>query len=213
MAAGPSVVKLVEQGGKWQLLRNGKPYFIKGGGGGGPKDVLARCGGNSFRTWGIGKLTAEELNQAERLGLTVSLGYWLGHKDQGFHYDNPAAVKRQFDEVKRAVMNFKDHPALLVWCLGNEMEMKDGSPAMWHAIEDLARMVHQLDPRHPTMTVIAELGKDKVQKIQSLCPDIDIIGINSYGGGPSLAGAIARPAASGRSSSRNSVRPARGKAA
>ena len=37
------------------------------------------------------------------------------------------------------------------------------------------------------MTVIAELGKDKVQKIQKLCPDIDIIGVNSYGGGASLA--------------------------
>ena len=36
--ADASVVKLVRQGDKWQLLRNGKPYFIKGGGGGGPKE-------------------------------------------------------------------------------------------------------------------------------------------------------------------------------
>ena len=185
--ADPSVVKLVRQGGQWQLLHDGKPYFVKGGGGGGPKDVLAQCGGNSFRTWGIGPSTQDELDQAEKLGLTVSLGCWLGHKEQGFRYDDPAAVKRQFDDVKRAVMRFKDHPALLVWSLGNEMENSDGSPAMWNAIEDLAKMVHQLDPRHPTMTVIAELGKDKVQKIQELCPNIDIIGINAYGGGPSLA--------------------------
>ena len=186
-AAEPSLVKLVDHGGQCQLVRNGKPYFIKGGGGGGPKDVLARCGGNSFRTWGIGPSTGEELDQAEKLGLTVSLGCWLGHKEQGFHYDDEAAVKRQFDEVKRAVMKFKDHPALLVWSLGNEMEMADDSTAMWDAIEDLARMVHQVDPSHPTMTVIAELGKNKVPRIQMLCPDIDIIGINSYGGGPSLA--------------------------
>jgi len=186
-AAEPSLVKLVDHGGQCQLVRNGKPYFIKGGGGGGPKDVLARCGGNSFRTWGIGPSTGEELDQAEKLGLTVSLGCWLGHKEQGFHYDDAAAVKRQFDEVKRAVMKFKHHPALLVWSLGNEMEMADDSTAMWDAIEDLARMVHQVDPNHPTMTVIAELGKNKVPRIQTLCPDIDIIGINSYGGGPSLA--------------------------
>jgi hypothetical protein len=186
-AAEPSLVKLVENGGKWQLLRDGKPYFIKGGGGGGPKDVLAQCGGNSFRTWGIGASTPSELDQAQRLGLTVTLGYWLGHKEQGFDYGNAAAVKRQFESVKKAVEQYKDHPALLAWALGNEMENRDGSPAMWNAIQELARMVHQVDPSHPTMTVIAEIGKDKVGKIQEICPDIDIIGINSYGGGPSLA--------------------------
>ncbi|MGA2034093.1 MAG: glycoside hydrolase family 2 TIM barrel-domain containing protein [Thermoguttaceae bacterium] len=185
--ADASVVKLVQHEGKWQLLRNGKPYFIKGGGGGGPKDVLAQCGGNSFRTWGIDASTLSELDEAEKLGLTVSLGYWLGHKEQGFHYDDPVAVKRQFDAVQKAVERYKDHPALLIWSLGNEMEIQDDSPAVWQAIEELAKMVHRVDPRHPTMTVIAELGKDKVQKIRQFCPDIDIIGLNTYGGGPSLA--------------------------
>ena len=48
-------------------------------------------------------------------------------------------------------------------------------------------MVHQLDPNHPTMTVVAEIGGNKVRNIHKYCPDIDMIGINSYGGGPSLA--------------------------
>ena len=66
------------------------------------KDVLARCGGNSFRAWGIGPSTQEELDQAERLGLTVSPATGSG-TEQGFSYDDAAAVKRQFDEVQRAV--------------------------------------------------------------------------------------------------------------
>jgi hypothetical protein len=36
------------------------------------------------------------------------------------------------------------------------------------------------------MTVIAEVGGDKVKNLHRLCPDIDIVGINSYGGGPSI---------------------------
>jgi hypothetical protein len=36
------------------------------------------------------------------------------------------------------------------------------------------------------MTVIAEIGGEKVKNIHRLCPAIDIIGINSYGGAPSL---------------------------
>ena len=58
--------------------------------------------------------------------------------------------------------------------------------AMWNAIEDIAKMAHKVDPNHPTMTVVAELGGNKVKKINEHCPDIDIVGINSYGGGPSV---------------------------
>lgn len=43
-------------------------------------------------------------------------------------------------------------------------------------------MAKKEDPLHPSMTVIAEIGDDKVKKIHDLCKSIDIIGINSYGG-------------------------------
>lgn len=36
------------------------------------------------------------------------------------------------------------------------------------------------------MTVVAEIGGSKVESIQRLCPSIDIIGINTYGGAPSV---------------------------
>ena len=116
----PAPVKLVHRAHQWQLLRAGKPYFIRGGGGGGPKALLARCGGNSFRTWGVGADTQRDLDEAQRCGLTVALGCWLGHKDQGFRYDDPRAVARQAQDVRRAVLKYKGHPALLLWGLGNE---------------------------------------------------------------------------------------------
>jgi hypothetical protein len=183
----PALVKIVQTGGKSQLLVDGKPYFIRGAGGGGAKSLLAQCGGNSFRTWGIGADTQKDLDEAQRLGLTVAVGHWLGHQEHGFHYDDPAAVGKQFEDVRRAVLRYKNHPALLIWGLGNEMENHNDSPELWKAVEDLAKMVHAIDPNHPTMTVIAEIGKDKVQKIHRYCPDIDVIGVNTYGGGASLA--------------------------
>ena len=184
---GPVKVELLRTGDKWQLLRAGKPYFIKGGGGGGSKQVLADCGGNSLRTWGVGPDTERLLDEAQQLGLTVTMGIWLGHKEQGFRYDDAAAVQKQFADAKQAVLRYKDHPALLMWALGNEMEVQDDSAALWQAIQDLAVMVHQTDPAHPTMTVIAELGTEKVPHLHKYCADIDVVGINSYGGGPSLA--------------------------
>src|SRR6266700_1392906 len=65
----PLRVQVTKSGSGWQLLRDGKPYFIKGGGGGGPKDLLAQLGGNSFRTWGVGDDTQSQLDQAQKLGL------------------------------------------------------------------------------------------------------------------------------------------------
>ncbi|MEI8340582.1 MAG: glycoside hydrolase family 2 TIM barrel-domain containing protein, partial [Verrucomicrobiota bacterium] len=175
-AATPT--KVIKSGGGFQLQRDGKPYFIKGGGGGGSKEILVQCGGNSFRTWGVGADTPGELDQAQKLGLSVAVGVWLPHK---FNWANASAVAGVTQKVRDAVTQFKDHPAVLCWSIGNEMEGAgaDG-PDLWKAVNEMSKLAHQLDPNHPTMTVVAELGGNKLENIKKYCPDIDIIGINSY---------------------------------
>ncbi len=179
-------VEVVKTAAGWQLLRGGKPYFIKGAAGDGPKDELARAGGNSIRTWSVDGDTPRVLDEAQRLGLTVTLGIWLGHKEHGFSYKDAASVRRQLDDARKTVLRYKDHPALLMWGLGNEMEASDDSPELWAAIDELGRMVHEIDPQHPVMTVVAEIGGGKLETLGRRCPSVDVIGINSYGGGPSL---------------------------
>jgi len=58
--------------------------------------------------------------------------------------------------------------------------------AIWSHVQALAAMIKDLDPNHPTMTVTAEIGGRRVRAVHRLCPDIDIMGINSYGGLPSV---------------------------
>jgi hypothetical protein len=48
-------------------------------------------------------------------------------------------------------------------------------------------MVKALDPSRPVMTVMAEIGPEKIEKLERLCPSVDILGINSYGGAVSVA--------------------------
>jgi hypothetical protein len=179
-------VKIVEQNGRYRLERSGSTYFIKGAGGDGSKSLLRDLGGNSFRTWGDDNAGAL-LDEAQKLGLTVTLGIWLGHKEHGFDYSNADQVADQFEHARKTILKYKNHPALLMWALGNEMEGDGNNAAVWSAINNLAAMAKKLDPNHPTMTVVAEIGGSKVKNINRLCPDIDVIGINSYGGGPSLA--------------------------
>jgi len=189
-AFGESIpVQLVESAdGEWQLVRGGEPYFIMGAGGSGSKEMLAAAGANTFRTWGVGPDLGEQLDQAEKLGLTVVVGHWLGHPRHGFDYNDLDAVSEQFARVRDDVLAYKDHPALLIWAIGNEMEgfAEGDDAAVWSHVQALAAMIHDLDPNHPTMTVTAEIGGRRVRAVHRLCPDIDIMGINSYGGLPSV---------------------------
>jgi hypothetical protein len=184
-ASGAVKVQVVKKDdGSYQLLRDGKPYFIKGAGGDASKKILVEVGGNSFRTWGIGQDTPGQLDEAQKLGLTVTLGTWLGHKSY-FSYSNEAQNAEQKARVKREVEQYKNHPAVLLWALGNEMEQGfngDDAIPVWKHIQELAKMVHEIDPNHPTMTVVAELGGNKIKLIHQYCPDLDIVGINSYAG-------------------------------
>ena len=182
-----TVTKVVPRPGGFGLVRDGKPYVIKGAGGGGSKTNLAATGANSFRTWGADSLE-KELDEAQRLGLTVTVGIWLGHKEQGFNYDDPAAVAAQFEMAKAAINRYKDHPAVLMWGIGNEMEGYEPTtnPKMWTAVQDIAAYAHKVDSNHPTMTVVAEIGGDKVASFNKLCPDIDVLGINSYAGAQTI---------------------------
>jgi hypothetical protein len=150
--------------------------------------LLADCGGNSIRTWGADEGLQEQLDQAQRLGLTVTVGIWLGHERHGFDYADPSQVAAQLERSRKAIQRYKDHPAVLMWGIGNEMEGYDkgDSPTIWKAVNDIATMAKEVDPNHPTMTVIAEIGGERVPCINRFCPAIDVIGVNSYGGGPTL---------------------------
>ena len=185
-SAAPSVVRIEGAPGAQHLTFNGKPYFVEGGGGGGSKALLAAIGGNSFRTWGAGG-AKKELDEAERHGLTVMVGFWLGHAKHGFDYTRKDMLDKTTADTLRVVREQKDHPALLCWALGNEMELGNPHlPEMWRYINELALKVKEIDPNHPVCTVIAEVWKDKVKQIEELCPALDFVGINSYGGSGSV---------------------------
>ncbi len=185
--AKPVKTEVVKTADGWQLLRDGKPYIVKGAGGDASKELLAKLGGNSFRTWGADDKTLALLDEAQKHGLTVTVGIWLGHERHNFNYNDVKMVAEQYQRAKAVIEKYKDHPAVLAWGIGNEMEGPAGdNAAIWSAVQNIATMAHKLDPNHPTMTTIAEVGGSKVANIHALCPDIDIIGINTYAGAQSI---------------------------
>lgn len=175
----PSTLKFEQ--GHYQIYRGGQAYFIKGAGGSGNMPLLVASGGNSVRTWGTDK-AQQILDEAQANDLTVMLGLRLGHERHGFDYDDKAAVAKQKQQVREQVLQFKDHPALLVWGIGNEVDLFYTNTNMWYAIEDIAQMIKELDPNHLVTTVTAGIDQTKAELIKQRVPSIDYLSINIYGG-------------------------------
>lgn len=174
-------IRLEKENGQWQLYRGGKPYYIKGVGGQTELDRAVAYGANSVRTWGAGEAIAT-LDKAHERGLTVLFGLWVGVERQGFDYDDAKAVKAQLERFTEVVKAYKDHPAILMWGIGNENDLFYTDFKVWNAIDDIAKMIKEVDPNHPTMTVTAGLDVAEVQLIKERAPHIDVYGINTYGG-------------------------------
>lgn len=178
--AGPSSVEIKQTGQRFELIRNGEPYFIKGAGGGKYMDKLVEAGGNSIRTWSASR---QALDEAHQNGLTVCMGLRMQKPRLGADYHNPQMLREQREQIKCQVLKLKDHPAILMWGIGNEVEhaaAEEDRALIWNEIEVIAKMIKEIDQNHPVITVIAGAGK-KLEEIQRLCPTLDAVGINSYG--------------------------------
>ena len=181
VAAQPVRVEQRETSAGFELRRAGVPFFVRGAGGVQHLDRLAACGANSVRTWGTDQ-TAEVMDRAQQVGLTVCAGLWIDHERNGFNYDDPVAVQAQIERHKRAVDRFKNHPALLLWAVGNEVEARSTNPKVWDTIEAVAAYIKRTDPNHPVMVVTAHVSAAAVTQIRQRCPSVDLLGCNSYGG-------------------------------
>jgi hypothetical protein len=171
------VIKKDNEG--YKLYRNGEPYFIKGAGGYKYYNKLKECGGNSVRLWSTDD-AQKYLDEAHANGLTVTLGLDMGHERKGFNYNDKKAVKEQLERLKKEVLQYKDHPALLLWGVGNEVDQFAKNFAVWDAVNEIAKYIHEVDPFHPTTTMMAGVPSQHIRALIKRAPHIDILSINAF---------------------------------
>lgn len=176
-------VKIVKNKNTFQLLVNNKPYFIKGAVGSDYLEKLQQYGGNSIRT-GSNPAT---LDKAHLLGLTALVNLPVRAERDGMNYDDTGAVRMQHEKVMDIVRKTKDHPAVIMWALGNELDFIQANVKehynikVWDAVNALAKEIHHLDPYHPVMTVVGSIDSGKIRDLITNCPALDLLGINEYG--------------------------------
>ncbi|MFT6205267.1 MAG: hypothetical protein ACI9V1_002918 [Spirosomataceae bacterium] len=189
LAKIPQTPKKVElknnAAGHYRLFVDGEEFFIEGAGlEFGDVAALAAHGANSFRTWRTenGEKSGKEvLDEAYRNGLMVFMGIEVGRERHGFNYDDSLQVNKQKDEIREQIMQLKDHPALLGWGIGNELNLHYTNKKVWNAVNDIAVMIHEVDGNHPATTMLAGIGKPEVEYITANCPDLDFLSIQMYG--------------------------------
>src|SRR5690606_21275176 len=177
----PMQVEIVQTADGYQLLRGGSPYFIKGAGGTNYMDRLAAYGGNSVRTWSTNNGQAI-LDEAQRLGLTVTMGINMARERHGFDYNDTAAVAEQRERIRGEILQYRNHPALLAWGIGNELNLEYTNPKVWDAVNEVAEMIHELDTSHLVTTMLAGINQREIDYIKARCPALDLISVQVYGG-------------------------------
>jgi len=170
-----------------QLLVDGQPYVIKGicyhpvRVGSSKRSfeaidqdlaLMKEAGINTIRVYEpiVEKSVLDKINNA---GLKVIIGF--GYNQEG-NFDIHSGTFVDYVE------EFKSHPAILMWELGNEYnyhpEWFEGDIKNWYkAMNEAATLIHETDKSHPVTTAHGELPDDLALKMGS---EIDVWGLNIY---------------------------------
>ena len=178
----PRTVKVVQDSeGNWQLLVNDAPYYVNGAATNRYYTDVKSFGGNAIRLYSPkDENTREIMDDAHKAGLMVYLGLGMSAAKY-LDYTDAAKVAAQKETILEYVRQYKGHPALLCWSIGNELESgNDNNINMWKAIGDIAKSIAEIDDKHPITCALASSSTTRIKNLVKYAPDIDFLSINSY---------------------------------
>ncbi|GAA1870870.1 discoidin domain-containing protein [Myceligenerans crystallogenes] len=201
--SGPSTVEVTGANGDWDLTVDGRPYTVRGFTWG-PAftsanhylPALTAMNANTIRTWGTGADTRTLLDAAAAHDVRVMMGFWLlpgGGPGSGgcIDYRTDTTYKNTTKaDVLRWVDEYKNHPGVLMWNIGNESllglqncysgtdleQIRDAYAAF---VNEVSVAVHAADPNHPTTSTDAWVGAWPY--LERNAPDLDLLSVNAYG--------------------------------
>ncbi len=130
-----------------------------------------------------------------RYGMRFIIGNYVGSWtigagttwEEGCDYTNSKHLENIRKSVRAMVEDSKDEPYILFWMLGNENNVatwsrcnaKEHKAEYYKFVNELAKMIHGMDPNHPVAICEAFVSGDLFDYKKYL-PDIDIFGFNTY---------------------------------
>lgn len=169
------------ENGKYMLFRNDTPFIIKGAAGFTHLGKLQEAGGNTIRVWDtlhLGRI----LDEAQAHNIAVIAGFPMPASGFLAYYEDTAKTAAQYTAFRAVVNRYKSHPALLMWCLGNELNFpyRPMFKPFYKAYNRLVNMVHTEDPDHPVTTAIINLDKNSIYNLRWKVHGLDLLSINIF---------------------------------
>ena len=125
----------------------------------------------------------EAMDTAYLNGIYVIMSYpisWSANVSDPATRDN---IKNGFLDM---VNTWKDHPAVLMWNLGNEMNAHVSSPSDWYSlVNECAQDAHNVDTNHPVTAACQDVAggiEGQIASFDSSVPDMDIWSVQLYRG-------------------------------
>lgn len=187
----PSRVCIASSG----LVVNGSNFRIRGVTyAGTPKEedlkLMSEMGVNAIRIWNVDDSTGYLLDLAHKYNIKLLAGIWMRHGrpgqegDDDFDWINDEAGKQeQMYAALKAVKKHKDHPAMLMWAVGNEVTLNiathEEKVSYANFLEQVCSAIKTLDSSHPVASISAWLLD--VPYWVEYCKSVDLYGINVYG--------------------------------
>ena len=158
--------------------------------------MAKELGATTVRTWGIDQISKEYLDEAEKQGLRVNVGAWFswcnppGRPVDASYVSNDSKYVEKREREKMMLLNavkaYKDHPAVLMWTIGNETiyfsNDKNEKAAFCKFIKEIIKEIKTIDPHHPVSYVCSGGWGllEELEYLQKYVPELDIIGVNQF---------------------------------
>lgn len=178
-----NVTIVKDTNGNFGLTVDGDPFDVKGVAGVEVIPQIAEAGANAVRTYDASDKHMKGwdiLDEAEANGVKVVIGLWIEHYSDDDFVNNKPKIQSNLNQLKAYVDKYKDHPAVLAWGVGNEVDKTTSPRDVYDAINHLAQYIKDTDKNHPTIIVLAGSSPIKVHNTRLYAPAIDIVAVNSY---------------------------------
>lgn len=165
--------------GEHVVFKNGKEFEIRGVSGNTYLKEAKEVGATVIRTWHEENAQAI-LDSAFKYELHVILGIYIPEPRNGYDYSSEEFINTQKNRITIIVNKYKNHPALLFWAVGNEVEYYPSRFIVWRQLNNFIKLVKTIDNKHP---VTSAINPDQmcIRYSKIFLRDMDILSINAFG--------------------------------
>lgn len=164
-------------------------FQIKGVCGDRDLERLAKLGVNTVRGYTIAapEVMREKLDHAHALGIKMIVSEWMPHHGENtnkegviWNFDYEAKGDEMVKNLIKKVEGIGDHPAILMWGLGNEVHLDE--PYL-RVVNRMSEEIHKRFPNHLTSLTMINAKAEHIEAIKKFAPDLDVLGVQCYSRG------------------------------